>query len=184
MHLFIVAVITGYVLFFYPQNYTHIIFMCILFLLSWYIYLQKKYNLTDKLILSTVFISATFNFCLTTHIYPQLMTYQTQAYAGKFAYQNNIPHNMFYTYRTRAHALDFYARRAVEEINLDSIKYLKTGTYIYTHQEGLNDIMQRDNNFKIIKSMAHYHITALKLPFLMKNTRHDHTEKRYIIQKI
>lgn len=183
MHLFILAVIIGYMLFFLPQNYVLIFFITLLLVAAWFVYLQKIFTPVDKLILSTILISVAFNLCLSAHIYPQLMHYQTQAYAGKFAYQKKIPENMFFTYRTRAHALDFYAQRAVAEINPDSLKNCKKGTIIYTHHDGLQDIMQKDSTFKIIEELKHYHITSLTLPFLMQKTRDENTEKRYLLKK-
>ena len=167
-----------------PFESIHILFPFLaiaLFIMLIYFFIKIK-DLRSKLIFICVYSIIGINLFLNAAIYPALLEYQTGSTVGKFIKQNHInPSNVFTYQFSIMRSIHFYSDGFVREKNyLDSIK---SGDFIITKVEKLNDISNAKKDFSIIKTGEDFGITRLSLIFLNPKTRKSVVTK-YALVKI
>ena len=167
-----------------PFESIHILFPILaiaLFIILIYFFIKIK-DLRSKLIFICVYSIIGINLFLNAAIYPALLEYQTGSTLGKFIKQNQInPSNVFTYQFSIMRSIHFYSDGFVrEKNNLDSIK---SGDFIITTVEKLNDISNAKKDFSIIKTGEDFGITRLSLIFLNPKTRKSVVTK-YALVKI
>jgi hypothetical protein len=167
-----------------PFESIHILFPILaiaLFIILIYFFIKIK-DLRSKLIFICVYSIIGRNLFFNAAIYPALLEYQTGSTLGKFIKQNQInPSNVFTYQFSIMRSIHFYSDGFVrEKNNLDSIK---SGDFIITTVEKLNDISNAKKDFSIIKTGEDFGITRLSLIFLNPKTRKSVVTK-YALVKI
>ncbi len=184
LHVFYLAIGFSIVHFFdLNQPYSIIILGCG-FVLIYYIFFSKKYNISDKILWLSVTTSIAFSFNLSTYFYPQLLVYQSESRLGKEIADGKLPQKSIYNLNTSGHSLDFYSGKIIENINLQNIDTLSAGSIIFTDENGRIALEQKYNNFKIIKTYEDYPVTQLNINFLNKNKRKSKLKNQYLLEKL
>lgn len=183
MSLFFVILGISYFLFFPPTSLFHPIFWVLSASIFVMVFIKEKDSLTKTVFVSVIAIIF-FGINTSTYLYPNLFQYQSTGNAGKYLLKANIPIEKSYFYKEHGHSLDFYAQRIVNEAKIEDISKYPVGSTIFTTLEGAIEIKKKDTHYKVIKGFDEYHITALKLPFLLKSKRATMLKTNVLIQKV
>ena len=179
--LWILAFILIYYCF--PHGNLPFLIICVVLLAGCQFFLFSNYSQT-KIIAATAFTAIGLNFLLNSHVYPELLDYQTSGKAAMIVDKKNVPEGKFYYYRTGAsHTMDFYARRIVPSLkNLEILKK-KDSVYVYTNERGLKELKRKSGEpFKIVYKGERFYVTKLKIPFLNPKTRDKTTKTHYLLR--
>lgn len=179
--LFIVPVFAFFFVFGNPGIVLPVLIV-ILFAIFWRIIIKTK-NKADRLLFAGVVAMLAFGLTLSTYFYPNLLKYQPEGDAGRFISKLKIPEDQFYRYKSGSHALDFYSQRIVPDADSLLLSTYKSGTYIYTGEESLNQLTDSISNYKIVEEYNKFNVTGLKPAFLNKNTRKSTLQKKYLLVK-
>ncbi len=181
MHLFWLAMVVNFFFFFPPKNFILPLALTILFIIDWVVY--KGFNKTaEQIFIPTIITAVAFNLLMGLNFYPDLLKYQGPSQAGKMAAENKIPADQFFYYKSSNYSLSFYARRDVPAISLDKMAGLKKGSWIFTSQQGINEIRKKGIKFNLIRVFPSFEVTRLKLSFLYRKTREHQLEKECLIK--
>lgn len=125
------------------------------------------------------------NAFLNLHFYPPLLQYQSGSTAARWALEQNIPEEQAYLYRVGSHALDFYSGynwRNLPEAWSSGLPQQEGPIWVYTDEPGRQHFMQ-SKGLQVLRArpFPHYHVTALKLPFLLQEKRSTVLKKRYLL---
>lgn len=181
--LFWIVIVLGGVLFFPYKSIALPIILSVLFVL-WIIALFKIKSRLEKLIVATILTAFAFNLNLAIHFYPTLIgNYQATSRIGKKVYEAGIPMDKFVFYRAHDHTLEFYRKGIMPGVYFDDLAGLAKGTWVYTNEDGYNDILRSKLDYKLIGKYEDYPVAQLKMPFLMKETRHEHLSYSYLLEK-
>jgi 4-amino-4-deoxy-L-arabinose transferase-like glycosyltransferase len=139
---------------------------------------------TRSLIMPLLLGFVTLALVLNIHAFPQIMKYQASAQAGKMMVEKQVPADGFYLYKTHEHTLDFYSHRIVPAIeNQDELwKAAKKHVWLYTNNEGLNDVERMGLVTAEVDSLPNYRVAKLSLPFLDPKQRNSRLDVRYLIK--
>lgn len=180
---FWIVIVLGGVLFFpYESLLLPAIFsvLFIFWIVSWFKISCRLY----RLVVTTVLTSFAFNLNLAVHFYPTLIgNYQATGKIGKRVYQEQIPMDKFVFYRAHDHTLDFYRKGIVNTVYIENLSSLEKGTWVYTNADGYKDIRGAKLDYKLIGKYEDYPVAQLKIPFLMKETRHEQLSYSYLLEK-
>jgi 4-amino-4-deoxy-L-arabinose transferase-like glycosyltransferase len=141
-------------------------------------------QLNRKLIAVSFALIIGLNIFLSSWFYPQLLQYQSGNVVGRYIVDENIPADKFFFYKFTGSgkAIHFYAKHIIGKI--DSLDAATTGMYLYTSDEGLNQIQQSGKLHVIEKEGLDYHVTALSGKFLNKKTREEQCQKYYVVKML
>ncbi|MEZ4910032.1 MAG: glycosyltransferase family 39 protein [Saprospiraceae bacterium] len=181
-HLFWIVIVVNFIFFFPPNNAILPIFLAMLYIAYWFAFLDLKEKV-ERIFIPTVITAIGFNLVLASNFYPNLLKYQSSSQAGKIVSENNIPNDMFYSYNTSSFSLDFYAKRITPKTSLDSMQYIKPKSLIYVDEDGLIELQENQVSIKVKEKLPSYKVTAIKLPFLNKQTRSQKLKYSYLIEK-
>lgn len=136
----------------------------------------------EKVVFAGTIAVITFNLLLSVYFYPTLLSYQANSMAGKEIARMNIPEGRVYVLGVYIPSLDFYANRTVPKADDTKLETYEPGTYIYTDQAGMENLIQtRKLNYSIYKSFDDFPVTGLSITFLNKETRQTKLGKRYLL---
>ena len=155
--------------------------------LSFYFLFNRNKNLFARIIISSLISIAGINYIINLHVYPFLFdNYQSEALAAKYINSlSSEERKKFYLYKEYSPSLDFYNYRIVEGISKNLFLSLSIDhCYIFTNENGKNEIEKWGLNTSIIKTYRHFHISTLSTEFLNPSTRAYQTEKRYLIKVV
>lgn len=182
MSIFFIILGISFLFFFPPSNWFHPIFLVLSVAFYILVFLKEK-NALQRVIFGSVIAFIYFGINTSTYFYPNLLKFQSTAQAGKYLLENKIPTEKSYFYKEHGHALDFYAQRIVQETSLEKVKILSSGSVIFTTKEGSEEIMKQDSSYRIIKTFDEFHVTALKLPFLLESSRKSVLKQNVLLEK-
>lgn len=122
------------------------------------------------------------NFFLALWFYPSILQYQSGSVVGRYIHEQKIPKNsvFFYKFDGSGKAIHFYGKQIVQ--TADTITSMKSGQYIVTLEEGLNEIKQSGKTFEIVLQGLDYHVTALSGKFLNSRTRVEQCKQYYVLK--
>ena len=124
---------------------------------------------------------------LNFHFYPNLLPYQSTSAVAQYAQKNGIPAEKMAFYWRHGHALDFYSRRILPEIQ--SLEHLRStadslhGCWIYTSKEALAKLDTFGIPYTIERPFNHFQVALLSPQFLNSFTR-DRTLSPVFLAKI
>ena len=179
IQLFFAVLFVNFVFFFPPSTFVLPIICFLLLILIWYLFF--KLNKIEKVIIPTTLLAISLNIVMSLNFYPNLLTYQSGSVAGRWLKENSNSKIEVYNYKIGSFAFDFYSQSKYNELKNDSISELKSKSYIYTSQEGKDELTSISSRFVVLKDFNSYGVTLLKLPFLMTSTRESKLKKTYIL---
>jgi hypothetical protein len=169
--------ITIYLLFFFTEvNYLIYILIGIqLFLLlrSKKLPINGIFRLITYVIVLNVFLSFVF--------YPKLLTFQADAMAGKWFYENK-PNEKVYFVNDKSHLFNFYTKNSKHQsVLLKDLDSIHESCWLYTDGANLSEI-QKGKTILETKKFADYPITRLKLDFLLYSKRYKTITYNYLLK--
>ena len=173
----VAIVITIYPLFFFTEvNYL------IYFLLLLQLFLLMKikklaingiFRLIGYVLVLNVFLSYVF--------YPKLLTYQADAIAGKWFYENKRTEKVYFI-NEKSHLFNFYTKDSKHQsISINDLDTIKSSYWLYTNQDNLLAI-QKNKTILEKKAFVDYPITRLKLKFLLESKRQENLKNYYLLK--
>lgn len=170
------------------------IWLIIISLLAFSFYIGiKGQTRFQRLILPSLTTIIGVFFILNSHFYPSLFEYQTGSVVGKYLKtQKDFPLNKFAVLHRVSgdgkdifiHTVDFYSQKIqpffyqtedfIKNINKDE------AWTVYTDEIGLEELKAR-GKVKILKTFDKYHVTQLTPTFLNPQSRHQATNKVYLL---
>ena len=173
----VAIVITIYPLFFFTEvNYL------IYFLLLLQLFLLMKikklaingiFRLIGYVLVLNVFLSYVF--------YPKLLTYQADAIAGKWFYENKRTEKVYFI-NEKSHLFNFYTKDSKHQsISINDLDTIKSSYWLYTNQDNLLAI-QKNKTILEKKAFVDYPITRLKLKFLLESKRQENLKYYYLLK--
>lgn len=183
LQLFWVMILIMFIFVFPPTNPLVPAIAIFIFLLSWNVFIKFKAGV-ERLVIPILLTAIGFNFILSIHFYPNLLSYQASAQAGKLVYENNIPEDKFYCYWTHENVLDFYAKRTITLLNFDDLENLSPGTWVFTDNAGYEHFEKENLSFKTVHTFPYQGPTILRINFLNRNTRESALKYYHIMEKI
>ena len=175
--ILVAIVITIYPLFFFTEvNY--LIYFLLLLQLFLLIKIKKLpingiFRLIGYVLVLNVFLSYVF--------YPKLLTYQADAIAGKWFYENKRTEKVYYI-NEKSHLFNFYTKDSKRQsISLNDLDTIKSSYWLYTNQDNLLAI-QKNKTILEKKEFVDYPITRLKLKFLLESKRQENLKYYYLLK--
>ena len=177
--ILVLGILMAYRLFFFKETNGVV---AVLGILQVYILFRSTTSNTPFLpkIFSLVIV---LNLFLSFVFYPKLLTYQADSMAGKWISKTH-PSSKIYVLNEPARAFNFYTKNPFQQVvkapNLDSIQL---PCWLYVQEK---DLPQIEKNFVVTtkKSFPNYHITQIKLPFLVQESRPKCLEYKCLIQLV
>jgi len=173
----VAIVITIYPLFFFTEvNY--LIYLLIGLQLFLLLKIKKLpingiFRLVGYTIVLNVFLSFVF--------YPKLLTFQADAMAGKWFYENK-PKEKVYFINEKSHLFNFYSKNSKQQsILIKDIDSIHGSCWLYTNGANLSEI-QKTKTILETKKFADYPITRLKLDFLLYSKRYKTITYNYLLK--
>lgn len=180
IHLFFILLGINFIFFFPPSNFLLPLF-CVLMLGSiWFFY--RKLEGVPQLIFPTLLTAIAFNLVLSLNFYPNILQYQSTSTAGHWLKEHRIPSNEVRVFNATGFALDFYSGKTPATLDQEKINELPSGILVYTDESGAKDLMNRSVRFQVLKEFPSYHVTNLKLDFLLKSKRPIALSKAFILK--
>lgn len=170
MQLMWLAILVNFIFFFPPQNLILPLILGLFLALNYYSFIYLKGS-TERIFIPTVITAISLNLVMAVNFYPNLLKYQASSQAGKMIREHNIPNDMFYHYSSYNYSLDFYAKRFTPMVDINTVKQVKPGSWIFIHKNGLNELNDNKITFRTINAFPSFGITQVKLPFLYAKTR-------------
>ena len=123
------------------------------------------------------------NLFISVWFYPQLLQWQAGNVVGRIVTTQKVPQGAFFMYKYTGSArnLHFYSQRIVTHLN--NLQHAGPGTWLLTMDEGLKDLHQQQRKYTVVHEGGDFHVTALTLPFLNKDTRAQKV-KRYVLVRL
>jgi 4-amino-4-deoxy-L-arabinose transferase-like glycosyltransferase len=139
-----------------------------------------------RLFLISVVTAITFSAFMAFYLYPNLMEYQSGALAGRMIHQEVLNSDRpYFAFRHPTYTLDFYSGHFAPLVDLDALEDIPIGAWIYLTLEEFDEVQKHAlDQFAIVREFDHYHISMLKLGFVMKRSRDQHVRKRYLIERV
>jgi 4-amino-4-deoxy-L-arabinose transferase-like glycosyltransferase len=169
--------ITIYPLFFFTEvNY--LIYLLIGFQLFLLLKIKKLpingiFRLVGYTIVLNVFLSFVF--------YPKLLTFQADAMAGKWFYENKTKEKVYFI-NEKSHLFNFYSKNSKQQsILIKDIDSIHGSCWLYTNGDNLIEI-QKTKTILETKKFADYPITRLKLDFLLYSKRYKTITYNYLLK--
>ena len=131
------------------------------------------FRLVGYVFVLNVFLSFVF--------YPKLLTFQADAMAGKWFYENKRNEEV-YLLNEKSHLFNFYTKNSKHQsIALKDIDTIQKSCWLYTNGDNLSEI-QKTKTILETKKFADYPITRLKLDFLLYSKRYKTITYNYLLK--
>ncbi|MTI32544.1 ArnT family glycosyltransferase [Xanthovirga aplysinae] len=184
LHIFFFLVCISFIFFFPPSSIIFPLALGIFYLVFWYSFIFSTSQI-NKIIGPTIISTFVFGAVLSTYFYPNLLKFQSRSKVGKEIWRKKVAEDRFYTLGGHGHSLDFYSRRTVPFAIPYEMNHYEKGTLILADQLGMEYILYKQKlNYKIVKTYPDFHITLLRLPFLLKSSRAENLKKTYLLEKL
>lgn len=175
--ILVAILIIVYPIFFFTEvNY--LIYLLILLQLFLLVKIKKLpingvFRLIGFVLVLNVFLSYVF--------YPKLLTFQADAMAGKWFYENK-PTEKVYFMNQKSHLFNFYTKNSKHQsVLISDLDTIKSPYWVYANEEDLLKI-QKSKNVIEKKSFVDYPITRLKLKFLLESKREENLNHYYLLK--
>jgi len=175
--ILVAIILICYPIFFFTEiNYLiYILIVLQLFLLF------KIKKLPINIIFRLVGYVFVLNVFLSFVFYPKLLTFQADAMAGKWFYENKRNEEV-YLLNEKSHLFNFYTKNSKHQsIALKDIDTIQKSCWLYSNGDNLSEI-QKTKTILETKKFADYPITRLKLDFLLYSKRYNTITYYYLLK--
>jgi 4-amino-4-deoxy-L-arabinose transferase-like glycosyltransferase len=185
MHVFYAAIAIVFLKAFPPENILLPAVVVAGFVSMWIAGMRFR-NPSQRIVMTGCITAITFNIFLSLHLYPHLMQYQSGTWAGKMIREDRAhTKRQYFSYPQPSYSLDFYSGEYVPLLNASAFDQIIPGSWIYTTEEHIQEInASSPGSYKIIREFEHYHVSMLKLNFVLRESRSSALKKRFLIEKI
>ena len=169
--------------YFFPSN--SVFFWIVMLIMAGLNFIVKKQNSFNKIIQRSVIAVIAINFALNVHLFPQFFTYQSVIPACEVFNRQAKENEMLNTYLSEHRELFFYAKNPGHFFyTSDDLKkgLSKNGDWIYTNDEGLQEIKQTQAEILIVKSFKHRSLSKLTPGFINPKTRASRLSNMHLIK--
>lgn len=141
---------------------------------------------SDVFVQRGVWMALIFGFVLNFHFYPQLLLYQGTPKAARFANAEGIPADKMYFFQHGSHAMDFYNRDVLE--NLESPQKVQAkaqeqgNIWVYTTESGRDLLTAEGVPITEVQAFSHFQVALLKPKFLNPATRAETLQTYYLLR--
>lgn len=167
----------------FPMNYMLLSLWLAFTLFSmWFIYTRTP-GLTRVLSLGLVCM-LWVNILLSGHVYPALLTYQSDNQAARLYVEHAQPGEPLYALAEHGHALDYYSGTIVPiALQTDEIAKVVAAKaiWLYTDDVHYTELQQRFVAIAQTYPLVEYPVTKLSIPFVNPVTRAGTLRKRYLL---
>lgn len=136
----------------------------------------KAADAVDRWILPSLMGILIFQFTLSSHFYPNLLSFQSSSQAGKFLAQH--PEVPVYWHDKFGYALDYYSGREIPNAFGPPVDTLSAGSWILVSAEALPTMPPHDT----IRVFDDYPVTKLTSSFLFPGKRMEKIKKMYLVE--
>ncbi|MBX2840184.1 MAG: glycosyltransferase family 39 protein [Flammeovirgaceae bacterium] len=164
-------------------NFLYWIFPIVMFGLAYY-FARKEFSSLYRLVLPSVFTLIGLNFLMNINFYPQLNQFHTGTVIAKYVEENELPNEKIFYYDVGSHAFDFYTRYHHLYIYNENFEGIidKEGD-IWLFSSTVVDDFIENKNVEVLEKIEfdHFHVTSLKIPFLIPSRREKYLDKRVLV---
>lgn len=147
------------------------------FILSWIAFRSFK-NQRERIIFPAIIVAIGFNLVMSTHYYPNLLSYQSSSVAGAEIHEKNLDVSL---YAFESHSIHFAAKRFLPSWDTRQLLDAKKGELVFTNEAGYREIEER-RGASIVKKYPSHRATLLTLPFLLEWSRDTQLEYEYLLR--
>jgi hypothetical protein len=135
------------------------------------------------LFLSSAWLMVAVGVVMNGHFYPNVLRYQANATAGRWAAENEKERGRFFELQTSGSAIDYYAGYPVPWIGNadDARKVIRPGVVIYTDEPHRRDLIEAGLVPLEVMELANHPAQRLSVPFLLPVHRPSTLEQRYLL---
>ena len=177
IHLLVIA--AGLIMFWvFPVHNVILLVLVVALSISLWWWKVKAVDAIDRFVLPSLAGILIFQFVLSLHFYPQLLTYQAPSQAGKFIAQQQPAR--IYWHDKYGFSLDYYAGRIIPNAFGPPVDVLPLGTWIYVSDAAVATMPPH----KVIKVFDDFKVSNLNSKFLNPKTRAEKVKKMYLIELV
>lgn len=169
-------------------NINMIIISLILILIVKYMTTRKPKSKTLSLLIPSITVSVLCNYGFNLGIMKPLLEFQSQSEVAAFIKENNYESYELYLYnedpKDKSRSFNFYLNRNIQYIDSSYIKdtFHPNSELVFTNEEGLKELLDKDIDFMIIKKFDHVRVSKLKTSFIDPKTRSTVIRKKYLLR--
>lgn len=166
------------------QGWVWAVFVFLFVAAAYYCFAPKQW------FLACLLAALASNWIINASTYPKLLQYQSTSVAGKDI--ANLQPESTIALHTRGHALDYYAGHVityfeaipgtVTQGGTTITNVIARGTYIFTNQQGLDELYRAGYQIEIVKAYPHYKVTAITWAFINPKSRNQTLQERYLVK--
>ncbi len=159
----------------------YIILFSIFVYLTFYFFKNNIY----KMIYVGLFTIISVNLYLSGHVYPTLLTYQSESIIGKYVKENEIGKKDICYFNSGGFSTSFYSRFVGYKTDNENQVYDfidKGAKYCFTDFNGASLILNRFPKSDTLLKLKDFHITTLNITFLNPNTRPTTLADYYLLK--
>ena len=172
-------------IFIFPLSSIFIWALILALFASFIVSIIKKWKDASGIFTASLLTAIGLALMLNLHFYPVLSKYQAGVTAGKFIKEKDYPKDKLLAYIAFRSSLDFYSGKIVPETKDPQVLEQMVKTHdtliIFTNDEGLSDLKEKQINYSEIQRFKDFHISTLTLPFLNPATREGVTDVAYLV---
>ena len=119
-----------------------------------------------------------------------LLKFQSQSNAAEFIKENNYESLDLYLYneneKAKSRSFNFYLDKDIKFIDSNYLhdEFNPRPQLVFTNENGLKELKDNKNNFKIIEVFNHARVSKLTPSFINPKTRHKVLKKKYLLRLI
>ncbi|MDG1330992.1 MAG: glycosyltransferase family 39 protein [Crocinitomicaceae bacterium] len=148
-----------------------------LFILSWIAFRGLK-NRPERILFPAILVAIGFNLVMSTHFYPNLLSYQSSSVAGTEIRKKKLDVNL---YAYESHSIHFSAQRFVPTWDTRELLDAEKGSLVFTNEAGYLEIEER-RGASVVKKYPSQRATLLTLSFLLEWSRESELEYEYLLR--
>ena len=149
-----------------------------------------NHNKVINLLIPSVAASILFSYVLNLGIMKPLLKFQSQSNAAEFIKENNYESLDLYLYneneKAKSRSFNFYLDKNIKFIDSNYLQdeFNPRPQLVFTNENGLKELKDNKNNFKIIEVFNHARVSKLTPSFINPKTRHKVLKKKYLLRFI
>ncbi|MCY1720534.1 glycosyltransferase family 39 protein [Prolixibacteraceae bacterium Z1-6] len=126
------------------------------------------------------------SFAINTHVFPELFHYQSVIAACEVYEKQARDGEMLNTYKSQHRELFFYAKTPgyylYDSDDLEQCLKNQPGGWIYTNDEGLEEIQQSGTAFQLVQSFKHRSLSGFTAKFINPATRESSLKNMHLVK--
>lgn len=168
-----------------PGHTVPFIIDCILFGLAGTMIMVKVRKPHLKAFFLTCAAALFANLYLNTVFYPIVASYNGQIKAADYINRDTFDNYHIYSLKFENNIFQFYSKRPVDYIPLDSFKEFKppAGSVFYVNHKSMDFLRQSHADFKVIKTFQNYPQEIILPSFINLSTRNKVLDSVYLVTK-